>query len=122
MAVTIAGPAIGTALQGTVEFSGTVEGVEHDILEYKIDNGDWLVGEELTSLATGTQDWSFSWNSNSVDDGSHRINFRMVNESGVKTDEVRRTYTVDNQPAALQTFCSKELWKSWTKIYRFILL
>ena len=100
MAVTIAGPAIGTALQGTVEFSGTVEGVEHDILEYKIDNGDWLVGEELTSLAAGTQDWSFSWNSNSVDDGSHRINFRMVNESGVKTDEVRRTYTVDNQPAA----------------------
>ena len=51
MAVTIAGPAIGTALQGTVEFSGTVEGVEHDVLEYKIDNGDWLVGEELTSLA-----------------------------------------------------------------------
>lgn len=100
MAVTIAGPAVGTALQGSVEFTGTVEGVEHDILEYKVDNGDWLVGEELDALDTGSQDWSFTWNSNSVDDGSHRINFRMVNESGVKTDEVRRTYTIDNQPAA----------------------
>ena len=100
MAVTIAGPPLGTALQGTVEFSGTVEGVEHDILEYRVDNGDWLVGEELTEMDVGSQDWSFSWNSNSVDDGSHRIAFRMVNQSGVVTDDVRRTYTVDNQPAA----------------------
>ena len=100
MAVTIAGPAVGTALQGSVDFSGTVEGVEHDVLEYKIDNGDWLVGEQLDEMEIGTQDWSFSWNSNSVDDGSHRVNFRMVNESGVATDEIRRTYTVDNQPAA----------------------
>jgi len=100
MAVTIAGPPLGTALEGSVEFSGTVEGIEHDILEYRIDTDDWLVGEELDSMETGSQDWSFTWNSNSVDDGSHRITFRMVNESGVMTDEVRRTYTVDNQPAA----------------------
>tara|TARA_B100001093_G_scaffold180145_1_gene172740 strand:- start:4226 stop:9154 length:4929 start_codon:yes stop_codon:yes gene_type:complete len=100
MAVTIAGPPLGTALQGTVEFSGTVEGVEHDILEYRVNNGDWLVGEELAEMDVGSQDWSFSWNSNSVDDGSHRIAFRMVNQSGVVTDDVRRTYTVDNQPAA----------------------
>jgi len=100
MAVTIAGPPLGTALQGSVEFSGTVEGIEHDILEYRIDNGDWLVGKELDSMEVGSQDWAFTWNSNSVGDGSHRITFRMVNESGVMTDDVRRTYTVDNQPAA----------------------
>ena len=100
MAVTIAGPPLGTALQGSVEFSGNVEGIEHDKLEYRVDNGDWLVGDELDSMEVGTQDWSFSWNSNSVDDGSHRISFRMVNESGVMTDDVRRTYAVDNQPAA----------------------
>ena len=100
MAVTIAGPPLGTAIQGSVDFSGTVEGVQHDLLEYRVDNGDWLVGEELTSMEVGSQDWSFSWNSNSVDDGSHRFSFRMVNESGVMTDDVRRTYSVDNQPAA----------------------
>ena len=100
MAVTIAGPPLGTALQGSVDFSGTAEGVEHDRVEYRIGSGDWLVGDELAPMEIGSQDWSFSWNSNSVDDGSHRISFRMVNESGVMTDDVRRTYTVDNQPAA----------------------
>ena len=100
MEVTITGPTLGTALQGSVDFSGTVEGVEHDIIEYRIDNGDWLLGGELSEMEVGTQDWSFSWNSNSVDDGTHRIAFRMVNQSGVISDDVRRTYTIDNQPAA----------------------
>lgn len=100
MEVTITGPPLGTALQGSVDFSGTVEGVEHDIIEYRIDNGDWLLGGELSEMEVGTQDWSFSWNSNSVDDGTHRIAFRMVNQSGVISDDVRRTYTIDNQPAA----------------------
>ena len=100
MEVILEAPTLGTALQGSVEFSGTVEGVEHDKLEYRIENGDWIVGETLTPLDTGKQDWSFNWNSNSVNDGSYRISFRMVNESGVMTDEIRRAYTVDNQPAA----------------------
>ena len=100
MIVTLAGPSVGTMLEGTVDFSGTVEGLEHDRLEYKVDSGEWMLGEELEFLDVGTQDWSFSWNSNSVQDGSHRLSFRMVNESGVMTDTIRRTYTVDNQPAA----------------------
>ena len=100
MIVTLAGPSVGTMLEGTVDFSGTVEGLEHDRLEYKVDSGEWMLGEELEFLDVGTQDWSFSWNSNSVEDGSHRLSFRMVNESGVVTDTIRRTYTVDNQPAA----------------------
>ena len=100
MEVTLEAPTLGTALQGSVEFSGTVEGVEHDKLEYRIENGDWIVGETLSPLSTGKQDWSFTWNSNSVNDGSYRISFRMVNQSGVMTDEIRRAYTVDNQPAA----------------------
>ena len=100
MIVTLAGPSVGTMLEGTVDFSGTVEGLEHDRLEYKVDSGEWMLGEELEFLDVGTQDWSFSWNSNSVEDGSHRLSFRMVNESGVMTDTIRRTYTVDNQPAA----------------------
>ena len=100
MAVTLAGPSVGTSLQGSVEFSGTVEGLEHDRLEFKVDSGEWMLGEELEFMEIGTQDWSFTWNSNSVEDGSHRLDFRMVNESGVVTDTVRRTYDVDNQPAA----------------------
>ena len=100
MVVTLAGPAVGTALTGSVEFTGTAEGLEPDRLEFKVDSGEWALGEELEFMEVGSQDWSFTWNSNSVEDGSHRLSFRMVNESGVVTDTIRRTYIIDNMPAA----------------------
>ena len=100
MAVTLAGPSVGTSLEGSVEFTGTAEGLEPDRLEFKVDSGEWNLGQELEFMEVGSQDWSFTWNSNTVEDGSHRLSFRMVNESGVVTDTIRRTYTVDNMPAA----------------------
>ena len=69
-------------------------------IEYKIDNGDWFVGDELTYQEEGTQTWSFSWDSTQVTDGSHRVSIRMVNTSGVTSDVIKRTYEVDNLPAA----------------------
>ena len=100
MAVSISEPSLGTALVGNVGFSGTAEGTDHDKIEYKIDNGDWFVGDELTYQEEGTQTWSFSWDSTQVTDGSHRVSIRMVNTSGVTSDVIKRTYEVDNLPAA----------------------
>ena len=100
MTVSITEPPLGTALVGSVEFSGTVEGTDHDRVEYKIDGDDWQLGDQLTEQEDGTQDWSFSWDSTQVSDGSHRISVRMVNTSGVSSDVVKRTYEVDNLPAA----------------------
>lgn len=100
MRITLASPAVGESISGVVDFSGTVDGVEHDYIEYKIDNGEWGLATTLPELEVGSQDWSFSWDSTSVVDGSTRISFRMVNESGVKTDDVRRTFDIDNMPAA----------------------
>ena len=98
--ITLASPTVGTSLQGNVDFSGTVEGVEHDYIEFKVDSGDWQFATSLPELEVGSQDWSFSWDSREAPDGSTRLSFRMVNESGLKTDDVRRTFTIDNQPAA----------------------
>ena len=100
MGITLASPTVGTSLQGNVDFSGTVEGVEHDYIEFKVDSGAWQFAMSLPELEVGNQDWSFSWDSREVPDGSTRLSFRMVNESGLKTDDVRRTFTIDNQPAA----------------------
>lgn len=100
MTVSISEPPLGTALVGSVEFSGTVEGIDHDRVEYKVDGEDWLLGDQLTEQEDGVQDWSFSWDSTQVSDGSHRISVRMVNTSGVVSDVVKRTYEVDNLPAA----------------------
>ena len=100
MKVTIASPNVGQSVSGMVEFSGTVDGVQHDYMEYKVDNGEWEFATELPDLEVGSQDWSYNWDSTTVSDGSTRLSFRMVNESGVKTDDIRRTIDVDNMPAA----------------------
>ena len=100
MKVTIASPNVGQSVSGMVEFSGTVDGVQHDYMEYKVDNGEWEFATELPNLEVGSQDWSYNWDSTTVSDGSTRLSFRMVNESGVKTDDIRRTIDVDNMPAA----------------------
>ena len=100
MGITLASPTVGSDIQGTVDFSGTVEGVEHDYIEFKVDSGEWQFGVDLPEMAVGNQDWTFSWDSRGVPDGSTKLSFRMVNESGVKTDDVRRTFNIDNQPAA----------------------
>ena len=41
MRITLANPAVGESISGVVDFSGTVDGVEHDYIRYKIDNGEW---------------------------------------------------------------------------------
>ena len=100
MSVSISEPPLGTALVGLVEFSGAAEGIEHDRVEYKIDSQDWQLGDNLNQDGEAVQDWSFTWDSSAVDDGSHRISVRLVNASGVTSDVLKRTYEVDNLPAA----------------------
>ena len=46
MKVTIASPTVGQSVSGMVEFSGTVDGVQHDFMEYKVDNGAWEFATE----------------------------------------------------------------------------
>ena len=100
ISISLSEPPLGTALVGSVDFSGTVEGTEHDRVEYKIDGQDWQLGDDLDEQEEGIQEWSFSWDSTQVGDGSHRISVRMVNATGVTSDVLKRTYEVDNLPAA----------------------
>ena len=55
-----------------------------------------------------------NWDSTEVDDGPHRISFRLVNESGIKSEIVRRTYDVDNMPAQAELQFIGVV-KSWSK-------
>ena len=100
MQTSISTPSSGSSIDGSVTFSGTVEGIEHDILQYKVDNGDWNLAAELPELESGAQEWSFSWDSTSVNDGTHKMSVRMINKSGIKSEAMTRTYIVDNQPPA----------------------
>ena len=60
--------------------------------------GFWV--KTYPELENGNQEWSFSWDSTTVEDGNHRVSVRMVNKSGVSTESTSRTYNIDNQPAA----------------------
>ena len=87
-------------LSGTVEVTGEVEGVEHDRIEYKIDDGDWTFGTSLSQHNGAGQDgldsWSFNWDTSTVDDGYRQMFVRMVNKSGYESPIASRSYTIDN--------------------------
>ena len=91
-------------LEGTVEVSGQVEGVEHDKIEYRVDNGDWLFGglilENNQPGDDGESSWSFNWDTTEFEDGFRELSVRMVNKSGKISQSTSRSYTIDNvEPA-----------------------
>jgi subtilisin family serine protease len=100
MSVSFGSPSSGSILSDTVSFSGTGQGVEPSSLMYRVDSGEWLNAHSFDDTDNTVQDWSFTWDSNEVDDGSHKISIKLVNVSGAESDVVRRTFTIDNLPAA----------------------
>jgi len=99
-AILLSTPSGNEPVKGLVEVTGQVEGLEHDVVEYSIDGGDWELAVELNTQASGVQDYSFDWDSTSVEDGAHRIDVRFVNKTGYSPEPNRRTIKVDNQPPA----------------------
>ena len=88
------------ALQGIEEIGGDWVGIEVASVELRVDSGDWeevinYIPQEYREVS-----WSYSWDSTVVDDGMHRLTVRIVNESGMISDEIRRTFHVDNEPPA----------------------
>jgi subtilisin family serine protease len=100
MIVNFASPSSGSSLTGTASFSGSAQGIEPSQLLYKINNGDWNIAHNFDEEDNEMQDWTFTWDSTLVDDGSHRVSVKLVNVSGMESSTVRRTFTIDNQPAA----------------------
>ncbi|MBA4735276.1 MAG: S8 family serine peptidase, partial [Candidatus Poseidoniales archaeon] len=98
--ISLLSPLSRNVLSGTVEVTGEVEGVEHDRIEYKIDDGDWTLGTSLSEHNGAGQDgldsWSFNWDTSTVDDGYRQMFVRMVNKSGYESPIASRSYTIDN--------------------------
>ena len=100
MVVAFGSPSSGATIDGTVTFSGTAQGVEPSELLYRVGSQDWIVAHQFDETNNEVQDWSFTWDSTEVGDGSHKITVKLVNMSGQESDLVRRTFNVDNLPAA----------------------
>ena len=100
MIVSFGSPSSGSVLTDTVSFSGTAQGIEPSHLMYRVNSEEWENAHSFDETDNSPQDWSFTWDSTEVSDGSHKISIKLVNMSGSESDLVRRTFTIDNQPAA----------------------
>ena len=104
MGISLQNPTLREVLDESVQVTGQVEGVEHDRIEYRIDDGEWTVGTYLNNLSgageDGLDDWEFTWNTNEADDGARDFSVRMVNKSGLSSPMLTRTFNIDNIPPA----------------------
>ena len=100
MSASITSPSTQTVLEGSVTFTGTAQGPEPSAVEARIGNGPWNEVATLDDEDFVLQDWSWTWDSTSVEDGDHYVAVRFVNQSGSVSESFRRTYEVDNLPAA----------------------
>ena len=73
MGISIQNPGLREVLDGSVQVTGGVEGVEHDRIEYRIDDEEWMLGTSLSNKSGNGQDgldyWEFTWDSSEADDG-----------------------------------------------------
>lgn len=100
MAASITSPSSQTVLDGSVTFTGTAQGPEPSAIEARIGSDPWTEVATLNDEDFELQDWSWTWDSTVVEDGDHYVAVRFVNQSGSVSESFRRTYEVDNLPAA----------------------
>jgi len=98
--VSFTSPSGHDSLVGDATFGGTWEGIEPSMIQYRVDAGDWSNGDSLTTVDYGDGTWNIDWDSETVDDGTHRFTVRLENQSGYFSDELRRSFIVDNEPPA----------------------
>ena len=89
-----------STVSGVTDISGTFLTPEHQMIEWRIDRGEWQQDHFFPSTACQNRDWSVEWDSTDVSDGTHQIAIRGVDESLVTTDEIRKSIEVDNYPPA----------------------
>lgn len=100
MGISIQTPTLREVLDGSVQVTGEVEGVEHDRIEYRVDGGEWEFGTTLTNKngngEDGLDNWEFTWDTTETDDGSRDFSVRMVNKSGLTSPVATRPFNIDN--------------------------
>nr|MCS5532351.1 hypothetical protein [Candidatus Poseidoniales archaeon] len=98
--ISIGNPSGQEPVSGTTTISGTFLTPEPISVEWRIGRGEWQEISVSTSQEYTTVDWSVSWDTTELEDGFHRIAVQGRDQSGVISDELRRTVEVDNFPPA----------------------
>ena len=98
--ISIGNPSGQEPVSGTATISGTFLTPDPISVEWRIGRGEWQEIAVSSSQEYTTVDWSVSWDTTQLEDGFHRIAVQGRDQSGVISDELRRTVEVDNFPPA----------------------
>ena len=102
--VNITSPAEGAALTGVVKLSGKASDIDFlDTLAVlvQVDSGEWMEAE-------GNNSWSFSWDSNKVQNGAHRISVKAwdgranspISTVNVSVSNIHDIQIISSEPSA----------------------
>ncbi|MDE0574882.1 MAG: S8 family serine peptidase [Candidatus Poseidoniales archaeon] len=98
--ISIGNPSGQEPVSGTTTISGTFLTPDPISVEWRIGRGEWNEISVSTSQEYTTADWSVNWDTTQLEDGFHRIAVQGRDQSGIISDELRRTVEVDNFPPA----------------------
>ncbi|MFL2947573.1 MAG: S8 family serine peptidase [Candidatus Poseidoniales archaeon] len=98
--ISIGNPSGQEAVSGMTSISGTFLSPNPISVEWRIGRGEWNEISVSSSQDYTTVDWSVNWDTTQLEDGFHRIAVQGRDQSGVISDELRRTVEVDNFPPA----------------------
>ncbi|MEE2758791.1 MAG: S8 family serine peptidase [Candidatus Thermoplasmatota archaeon] len=98
--ISIGNPSGQDPVSGTTTISGTFLSPNPIAVEWRIGRGQWQEIPVSSSQEYTSVDWSVNWDTTDLEDGFHRIAVQGRDQSGVISDELRRTVEVDNFPPA----------------------
>jgi subtilisin family serine protease len=98
--ISIGNPSGQEPVSGMTSISGTFLSPNPISVEWRIGRGEWNEISVSSSQDYTTVDWSVNWDTTQLEDGFHRIAVQGRDQSGVISDELRRTVEVDNFPPA----------------------
>jgi hypothetical protein len=114
--VGISRPSYGSTVNGTIEIAGYAYGIEGPIkyVFLQIGDSDWMQAE-------GKDEWSYTWNSNSVEDGEILLKAVSIDNEGyqsgvdyVRVNVLNHPPDPEPEPKIPDLFCEGEL--KWDQI------
>ena len=98
--ISIENPSGQNPVSGTTTISGTFLSPDPVAVEWRVGRGEWQEIPVSSSTSYTEVDWSINWDTTELEDGTHRIAVQGRDQSGVISDELRRTIEIDNYPPA----------------------
>ena len=100
VSISVTKPTGQSIVEGDVQFQGEYETVNGGTLQWRIGKEDWFDETNYAGSGGSSGMFNFNWDSTQFPDGTHRISLRMISGGEIRSEEVRITIEIDNDPPA----------------------